>query len=257
MDAELTANPALAETTAAAIGAHQEVLARAIVDRVYRNPFWDARYGAAGRARSFDDSVHNLDQLAAVLRLGLPAEVGYYYRWLRDVLVLRGMTTRHMLDCLETMRAVLADGLPAAEAALAGNWLRVGEAALVYDHPFAQAVYAAAEPITAGAVERLAERARAADRDSSASATREQQDLGYHLSYLTDALVLGRPDLFTAYATWVTGFLVQVGASAAGLRAGLLALEAEIAAHVPPFAGEVHALIAAGVAAVDQATAGA
>ena len=251
MQAEPAADRALLERTAATILAQRTVLAEMVVAEMYRNPFWQARYGDRGKIRALEDAGLNLDNLAAVLRLGIVAELGYHYRWLRDVLVVRGMCSRHVQETMGAICLALTAALPADQADTGCAWLRVAEGTLLYDHPFAQALAPREAAVILGALQRLAVPGRAGSPNSD---SREGQDLRYHLSYLTDALALDRPDLFTSYAAWVAGFLPTVGATVAGLRAGLQALNDALAAELPAAAPPARDLLAEGLRAVDRAT---
>jgi hypothetical protein len=254
MHAEPPADRALLERTAAAIQARRQVLAEQVVVEMYRNPFWQARYGDRGKIRALEDAGLNFDNLAAVLRLGIVAELGYHYRWLRGVLVVRGMCSRHVQETMEAMRRALTTTLPAGEADAGCAWLRVAEGALIYDHPFAQALAPVEDAVIAGALARLAARPGAVPSAPALTAdSREGRDLRYHLSYLTDALALDRPDLFVSYAAWVAGFLPTVGATVAGLRAGLQALGDALTAELPAAAAPARDLLGEGLRAVDRA----
>jgi hypothetical protein len=250
VDPDVAAPAAPLEAAAATIRREREALAEQIIAEMYRNPFWEARYGASGRARSLEDARFNLGQLASVLDLRIPDELVFYYRWLRDVLVVRGMCTQHIVEIVETMRAAVEPHAPEGARATLNAWLRAVEGRLGYDQPVAAALGAAREAILGDAVARL-------DAASGrASGPREARDLGYHLSYLTDAFGMEQPALFPTYTGWVTGFLAARNVSAAGLRAVLEALGAAAAAAVPQHAEAVRAQVAAGVAAVEAASAG-
>ncbi len=255
MQAEPAADRALLERTAVTILAQRKLLAEMVVAEMYRNPFWQARYGDRGKSRALEDAGLNLDNLAAVLRLGIVAELGYHYRWLRGVLVVRGMCSRHVQEAIEAMCLALTTALPADQADAGCAWLRTAEGTLVYDHPFAQALAPVEATVVAGALQRLATRGDARPPAPPAIDSREGRDLRYHLSYLTDALALDRPDLFTSYAAWVAGFLPTVGATVAGLRAGLQALDDALTAELPAEAPAARDLLAEGLRAVDRATA--
>ena len=255
MQAEPAADRALLERTAATILAQRTLLAEAVVAEMYRNPFWQARYGDRGKIRALEDAGLNLDNLAAVLRLGIVAELGYHYRWLRDVLVVRGMCSRHVQETMAAMCRALTAALPADQADTGCAWLRVAEGTLLYDHPFAQALAPREAAVIAGALQRLGKRGGARPPAAPDIDSREGRDLRYHLSYLTDALALDRPDLFISYAAWVAGFLPTVGATVTGLRAGLLALAGALAAELPAESPPARDLLAEALRAVDRATA--
>ena len=247
MDAARAATPTQLEAAAATIRRERETLAAQIVAEMYHNPFWDARYGKSGRARSLEDARYNLDQLASVLDLQIPDELVYYYRWLRDVLVVRGMCTQHIVEIIETMRVAVEPRVAPEARATLSAWLRAAEGRLGYDRPVAAALGGAQPAIIGDAVARLA---AASVRPAG---PREARDLGYHLSYLTDAFGMEQPGLFTTYARWVTGFLARLQVSAAGLRAGLEALGSAAEAAVPQHAAAVRHLVAAGLTAVNAA----
>src|SRR5690348_11759467 len=126
-DADLAATPAQLEAVAATIRRDRETLAAQIVAEMYQNPFWEARYGEPGRVRSLEDARYNLSQLASVLELQIPDELVFYYRWLRDVLVVRGMCTQHIVEIIETMRLAVEPGAPAETRATLNAWLRAAE----------------------------------------------------------------------------------------------------------------------------------
>ena len=53
-----------------------EVCARALADRtltaMYRNPFWDDRFGEWGRRFAEEDNLHHVSYLVQALRAGSP-----------------------------------------------------------------------------------------------------------------------------------------------------------------------------------------
>lgn len=48
-------------------------------------------------------------------------------------------------------------------------------------------------------------------RDGDSGRAKCRRDVGYHLSYLTEALAVGRPEMFVAYAEWVCELLAALG----------------------------------------------
>ncbi len=154
-----------------------ERVAPAVVERVIggfwrEDPFWAARFGDRGRRYADEDSGHHLRYLAESLRSGDPTTFERYARWLRQLLVPRGMCTLHVVETFERIGAALADLVPEA-AAPSRTVLAAGVAALAYE---------------AGPAATLDEEAR-----------RSGDVL---LSFLADAVAFEWPALFAAHVGW-------------------------------------------------------
>jgi hypothetical protein len=165
------------------------------VEAMWRDPFWQVRFGERGRSYALQDAGHHLTWLSEALQAGDPEVFSRYSLWLRGVLTTRGMCSLHLSDQLNELGHVLdALGLDAQ-----------GEARRVLDHARAALRHPEGE---AGELDRAAEalaREAAAMLCASDGAERTacELDLRQHLSYLADALSHGRPELFEAHLQFV------------------------------------------------------
>lgn len=205
-------------------------LNEAMLAEHYRNPFWEARYGESGRQRTREDQLFQFKYLFTALSAGDPSIFTDYWKWLRPVLVLRGMCTRHAHDTITLterhLRPVIADFW--AEVA---HYFSAAYAALAYDHPACQALNRVEEQTAAAVCARL--------RTERPGCTwvRCQADTLYFLSYLQDAAANQNPLLFREHIHWMRGFLVNQGLDPADLELALTLLRAEITAALPEQAG--------------------
>lgn len=189
-----------------------EIAARATHD-VYRNPFWLARYGEAGRAYVLEDARHHLDHLARAVECGGVRLMRDYARWLQTVLTTRGMCTRHLDDNLSSIAGHAAAAVPDAQAPVA-TIVAAARDALRYADDGARRVQEAAPEIAREIVSELRARGRF---EEEAVRARCLDDLGYHLSYLADSIALRRSELFVEHVVFVDGFLRTLDHPAADL----------------------------------------
>lgn len=208
------------ETWSQRVEARSAELARASVEGMYADPFWEARYGAE-RARRFggEDAVFHVRYLVQALTLERPAVMADYARWLRTLLVSRGMCTRHVDENFEGLATALSaagftpDTPPHA-------CVRAGRDALRYTEGPARAVQEDAAPVARRVAGRLAPNATVAERLAI--------ELQLQLSYLSDALATGRPELFLEHCRWYAGFWPRRGFAALTFPSVLEALEAVV-----------------------------
>jgi hypothetical protein len=186
-------------------------LTRRALDEIYVNPFWQERFGERGRQRAEEDSRYHLTYLAEALRAESPEILVNYARWLRTVLVTRGMCSRHLAENFARLAAVIRDEV-AVGSEQAARYLESAEAALVYDRGPARAIQLAAPGLAEQAVSVLYARHPDWLRvGGMAGQQRCRDDVLYHLSYLADAVALRRADLFAVYVDWIAGFLERRG----------------------------------------------
>lgn len=211
-------------------------LSRAVIDQMYENPFWNARFGSFGAKNARQDGDFHISYLVESLSANDPEILRRYARWLQRVLVTRGMCTRHLADNYRLLREAIArQSWP--EKATAEAHLQQAEQALRYDALAARSLQDAAEPIARDVVQRL--RARQPDWfKDDAQARRCEDDCRYHLSYLADALALQDPAILYGYVKWVGGFLEQLGVPRAHLVAMLDAINEVLGSHLPAVASE-------------------
>jgi hypothetical protein len=202
-------------------------LAVGIVDEMYRNPFWLERFQARGRKHSEEDVAFHVDYLVQALVARDPAVLERYARWLQGVLTTRGMCSIHLADSFTRLGRAVTESISGADVAAA--YLDVAVAALRYEGGLARELQDASARLADGAVRRFY-----ADRPGDVAGwgpqarERCQEDAGFHLAYLADALALARPDVFVGYVGWIDGFLRRRNVGGEHLATMLAILEALI-----------------------------
>ena len=222
------------DAACAAVSAKRSAIGDDVVATMYRNPFWDDRYGERGRRYSIEDGNYNLDFLTTALQLEDTAGLVHYITWLRAVLVNRGMCTEHLRLTLMATADACDKKLEPEHGLLVRVYLDAALAGLDYTAPAAATLWDGAEAITHAAADLLwAEEPPPAVRGMNGGRERCLADLRYHLCYLADALDQGKPALFNDYVTWVGAFFERRFGSRLGLDEGLGALRQAIASHAP------------------------
>ncbi|MHA7634742.1 hypothetical protein [Corallococcus sp. M7] len=200
-------------------------LASASVQALYDDPFWAARYGPQ-RARRFgdEDAVFHVRYLVQALDASRPAILEDYARWLRTLLVTRGMCSLHLDQHFEGLsRALQAEGFgPGSQP---HTYVQSARHALLYKEGPAHAVESDAAAIISAVVRRTE------GPLPSGSRPRLEQEVRLQLSYLSDALALDRADLWDAHLQWYVGFWPQRGLSPLTLLQTLDALKATLDGH--------------------------
>ncbi len=107
------------QAVAAAIEAVRASLVDAVLTDLYRNPFWDDRYGERGRQFARQDINYHLDFLIAAIRVDSLPTLTDYYRWVQALLIPRGMCTQHIRQNLERLAYHLQQLAPEAWPAMA------------------------------------------------------------------------------------------------------------------------------------------
>ena len=236
---------------AATVEARAAALAGRALEEMYANPFWQERFGERGRRRAEEDGRYHLTYLAEALRAENPEILVNYARWLRTVLTTRGMCSRHLAENLARLAAAIRDeAAPGVEEA--ARYLEVAEAALTYPGGPARAVQLASLKLAERTVGVLY--ARHPDwlrHGGAAGQQRCQDDILYHLSYLADAVALGRADRFADYTRWIAGFLNRRGIPREHLRELLGVLDETLTALPARERPAVREVLAAGRAALD------
>ena len=170
-----------------ALEEHRRALSQAVLDRMYENPFWMERFGERGRRFADEDSDHHVRYLDQALAADDPAIFEKYARWLRAVLVSRGMCSEHLAENFRLLGQEIARrGL--ADAAAGAVILEAGTRALIYVDG------------DAGRLE--GHRAAFVDVVEQAAAPGEmrEDDRRYLVSYLIDATATGDRAFFDQFA---------------------------------------------------------
>lgn len=84
-------------------------LTRRVMDEMYRDPFWMERYGERGRGHSDTDNDFHVKYIVSAIEADDPSLFVTYGRWLRDLLVARGMCSRHLADNFELLADAIAE----------------------------------------------------------------------------------------------------------------------------------------------------
>ncbi|NMO22605.1 hypothetical protein HPC49_41225 [Pyxidicoccus fallax] len=187
------------------VEARTEKLATTSVEPLYADPFWEARYGEE-RTRRFgdEDARFHVRYLVQALAEQRPSVLEGYARWLRTLLVSRGMCTRHLDRHFTGLAAALeAEGWGPGTAP--HDYMRAARDALRYTEGPAHLLEEEAPALARAAAGRLTLYIIPEDR------TRLEEELQLHLSYLADALASGRPEVMGDHVRWYVGFWPRRG----------------------------------------------
>ena len=212
----LAADPALATR----VEALSEQLAAASLAYMPTDPFWEDRYGERGRRFAGEDAAYHLRYLRDALRAGSQTVLDAYGRWLRDVLVPRGMCTRHLQQHFEQLAAALDATIGDARP---GQAMRRAAAALRYESAEPAAVQDAAPEV--------------ASRVGRASDGHSGWDPLFLTHYVADAVARNDPASLRAHVAWARG-AYETKHGAGGFDAVLDAVAAALAAAPDTAGGE-------------------
>jgi hypothetical protein len=205
------------------IEARAAALAIVALDDVYKDSFWDERFGARGRRFAAEDGNYHVTYLVESLRAKNPEPLVRYARWLQSVLTSRGMCSRHLDDHFESLaRAIANDPIDAPEEAL--RFIASAREALVYDHGPQREVQLAAPKLAQRATE-IMEQRRSLTAQAEADRAMPTSGFDYILSYLADAIALQNPRIFADHLRWLAGALERRAAPRSWLDERLLCLE--------------------------------
>ena len=110
-----------------AIEARRAELAESIVERQYRvQPELTVRYGANGRAKCLQDTMHHLSSIAAAIALSTPDTFVDYVAWARTLLESRNIPAGDLALNLSCVRDVLREELPGEAGAVAAEYVEAG-----------------------------------------------------------------------------------------------------------------------------------
>jgi hypothetical protein len=199
-------------------------LSARVVQEMYEDRFWLERFGQRGLEHSQQDGRFHVSYLVQALIASDPGVLTRYARWLRSLLTTRGMCTLHLAENFERLARATQEQV--FDSARAVEYLRAARAALLDDAGPARELQLASERIVAQIC------ARDGEPSPSLGATPAREaraELLHLLSYLTDALWLGRSEHFLAHVRWLRGFLQRQGVRDGQLEAWLEALASCVA----------------------------
>ena len=193
-------------------------LTERVLGEMYANPFWRERFGDRGRLHAGKDGDFHVRYLCESLAAGDHGVFINYARWLRELLVARGMCSRHLAENFERLAQAIDDE-PWPDRARAVATLHTGAHSLTYVD---------GEP---GALDQS--RGELATRAAGADLSRDELDI--HLSYLADAVAAAEPTRFASYLQFLGGWFARCDRPVAHLHASLRRLGEAIAErHVLP-----------------------
>jgi hypothetical protein len=234
------------EERATALAAHTN-------EAMYRDPFWDARFGEHGRSFAQQDGEHHVSYLAQAVRFNSADIIENYARWLRTVLTTRGMCSLHIIDTYDR----LADALRASDLRdidVAVGYLDAAKAAVLYDDGPAQQVQAASDDLARKAADRLlSEHPEWRTSLGADAVTQVARDARILLSYLADSIALDRPDVFGSHAQWSTTFHEERGFPSRYISALVSALGVSLDTLPEETRDEAREMLFSGMAAVEPA----
>lgn len=210
-------------------------LASRVNDTLYRDPFWEARFGARGREFAQSDGVENIAYLARSVRYGSSAFLENHLLWLRTVLSTRGMCTMHIQVAFAVLRELLLDsGMEGIEQAL--DHLDAAVAALAYaDGPPARIQKDAETLATSVAGNLLTQHPAFGDQLPAPVQDTVRRDTLYILSYLSDSLALGRPDILRDHVSWLSSNVRVLGRPDGYIEELVRTLRLQIEDHRPTY----------------------
>jgi hypothetical protein len=194
---------------AARLDAAADRLTARVLEEMYADPFWRARFGERAAIHGTRDGRYHIDYLIQALTGDDVAILEQYARWLQPVLTSRGMCTRHLAENFARLaRAIADEAWPDAAPAVA--MLAAAERSLAYPPGSpARAVRERAAAVIAAALARDPELVSG--------------ELDTLLHHAADALALADPAVFARHVTWLRAW---PGAEPARLEASLRALAA-------------------------------
>ena len=153
--------------------------------------FWERRYAARGTRFAREDGAFHVRYLVDALRAESPTVMTEYARWLRDLLVPRGMCTLHVAEHFENLALAVE---PEPDSAAAVRYIGAAIAALEY-----------ADGSPAAAIQRAADRVerQVASLPPASGALRNSAwETRYLCHYAADAIARADAGLLSRHLGW-------------------------------------------------------
>jgi hypothetical protein len=178
------------------------VLGKRVAAEMYQDPFWNDRYGQRGLEHTRQDLEYNFNYLITAIRTDSLEVLWRYYGWLRDLLVLRGMCTRHVWQTIHCTEKHLQQLLPTGTWNLISTFAQAGYKGLCYSNPAAVSLETRAQEICGKAVQ-----ARASDSNKKNDSQENIEEFFVYLAYTADAVERDDPSGLIGYLSWKATFL--------------------------------------------------
>lgn len=210
----------------------REMIVERLVDEMYKNPFWEERYGKLGKAHARQDVNYHLDNLTVAIRVEMLSSPVNYYRYLRNILVHRGISTYHIRQTLDLLCSLLKGTLP-DEWPEIEPYLKAGYEGLACEHPACLKLSNQREEIAQAVVQRLSAPPEEISTKTGWLQARFQEIL-LHLSYLQDAVDKDSPEIFENHARWSSDYYPSKGVRLEIIFEEWKRLSEEIQFHLDP-----------------------
>lgn len=178
--ADARANQLLADTAA--------IVARSL-HYMPRDAFWEQRYAERAKRFATEDAAFHVRYLADAVRASSATVMEQYARWLRDLLVPRGMCTLHLVEHLDHIGRAVVDCVGDGRER---DYIQHGLEALKYDSAVPRTIQDVAGAL---AVEIVGPAPSGVERHSAFETT-------YLCHYAADALQRGTPELLLQHVDW-------------------------------------------------------
>ncbi len=215
------------------------VLVPDVFEALMANPFWEKRFGERAQTFILQDLHYNLDFLVAAVRLSSPGSLTDYYLWQREMLVARGLCTRHLHETLDEMYQRLEVLLP-QQADYLSPFIKASYAGFDYSQPACSALDAIETQVAGAATLRMYPDPLPENEKNRQRCTKDNR---YYISYLLDAVAFSQLDQFVGTMTWIAGFLENYGVELDGFYADIGCLGLEIEQQLPEYADEFISLL--------------
>lgn len=220
------------EEIISAIEQVRSLIAERLIDQMYMDPFWEQRYGKLGKMHARQDVNYHLDNLVTAIRVEMLSSPVNYYHYLQNVLVHRGISTRHICQTLGQLKTLLQETLP-------DEWLEIepyldaGYKGLAYERPACLSLSEKEEQVAQAAANQLTP---PDEETSSQDDWRKARylEMLFHLSYLQDAVEKGIPQIFEDHVRWSLAYFPSQGVGLDIIRSEWSLLVKEIQSGLNP-----------------------
>lgn len=212
---------------------HQDGIVELVTHNMYQSsPYWRVRYGERGRSSCMVDTYYNIAYVADAIGANTQQGILIHTQWMRDFLISRGMCSRYYLEAWQELFDAMTQMLSPQQHQRVRAIYEAVRANLTYEHPFAQAISLQEAAIISHVTQLHYDR----DAQLQARLSRQEyaQDITYKLSYLVDAVVHDKPNIFADYINWMREAALELGVTGADINASVQAISQSLPQDAPP-----------------------